>query len=220
MAKFPNLGLQPRKPGLAGGGGNAGSGISVGPEKRLGTSPISPPVGGGSQRRESPLSGLLQPFDQQSPINLISMISQAGVQRPEALAALLAKRGAPVPAMPPLTPPGGPGIAQPTPLPNPKIGEPIQPIPLPNPGLSPNTPITSLPVTQPVAPIGGITAPAVIDPRTGKQLIPGQSPGPLAGSTPSPASGLNPALIAALLQLVQRGSGGGQSLGQLIGGGG
>ena len=191
MAKFPNLGLQPRKPGLAGGGGNAGSGISVGPEKRLGTSPISPPVGGGSQRRESPLSGLLQPFDQQSPINLISMISQAGVQRPEALAALLAKRGAPVPAMPPLTPPGGPGIAQPTPLPNPKIGEPIQPTPLPNPGLSPNMPITSLPVTQPVA-----------------------------GSTPSPASGLNPALIAALLQLVQRGSGGGQSLGQLIGGGG
>lgn len=202
MAKFPSFGLQPRKPGLTGGGGNAGSGISGGPEERRGTSSISPSVGGGSQRRESPLSSLLQPFNQQSPINLISMISQAGVQRPEALAALLAKRGAPVPAMPPLTPPGGPGIAQPTPLPNPKTGEPIQPTPLPNPGLSPNMPITSLPVTQPVAPIGGI------------------APAPLAGSTPFPASGLNPALIAALLQLVQKGSGGGQSLGQLIGGGG
>ena len=49
------------------------------------------------------LSGLLQPFDEQSPINLIAMISQLGQQNPAALAALLAKTGAQPPPVPTLS---------------------------------------------------------------------------------------------------------------------
>jgi len=46
------------------------------------------------------LGSLLQPFNQQSPINLIAMIAQAGLQNPEALASVLASQGAPVPTGP------------------------------------------------------------------------------------------------------------------------
>ena len=208
------------------------------------------------------LGSLLQPPNQQSPVNLISMIAQAGVQNPESLAKLFASKGAPVPTGAGKS--AGPGLApfrfggaQPpgvTPLPNPNLGFEAGPAPpsvsppgaprpilsdapTPSaPSLSPDTPITAQPVTQPVAPlpapIGGI-APAVIDPRTGKQFIPGQFPGPLVGSPPPPALapgpaqaplGANPAIIGALLQLLQGGGGAGgggfQSLGQLIAGGG
>lgn len=192
----------------------------------------------------SNLGGLLQPFDEQSPINLISMIAQAGLQNPELLAGILANKGTPVPigggpeggaargftprfapappatpgpgminlpgtagaiapaaGVPPRTPPRGPGGPQPTPLPTP----------------------AAAPAGVPQAPPG--RAQGILE-AVSKLEAP---PLPELASPPSAirpglgGPGPNPALLAALMQLLQGGAGQTPAiptLGQLIGGGG
>lgn len=58
------------------------------------------------------LSGILTPFQEDNPINLLSMIAQAGTQQPEVLAQLLAKMGAQVPTNIPAAGPGVGALAQ------------------------------------------------------------------------------------------------------------
>ena len=53
------------------------------------------------------LGALLGGFNEQSPINVLAMIAQAGLQQPELLAKLAAQVGAPVPTN---IPPAGPTV--------------------------------------------------------------------------------------------------------------
>ena len=141
------------------------------------------------------LGSLLQPFNQQSPINLIAMIAQAGLQNPEALAGVLASQGAPVPT-------GVAGAAAPRPPPTPS--------PTPAPGVPGQAPGKLEGVLEAVSKLKAPPLPELAAPPAAIR------PGP---GGPAP----NPALLAALMQLLQGGAGQAQAiptLGQLIAGGG
>jgi len=162
------------------------------------------------------LGDILQPFNAGSPVNIMSLLAQAGIQNPTALASILAAQG----AQPPATAPGAGGAAigrvlqgaQPSagpvsgspggiataPAPRPVGGQPPGGQPQAGPGLEGLlTAVSKLkaPPTPPVA-----QPPRAIAPGTG---------GP----------GLNPELLARIMQLLQGGQAGAiPSLGQLISG--
>lgn len=157
------------------------------------------------------LGSLLQPFNEQSPINLLSMIAQSGLQNPQALASVLAARGAAPPT-------GASAAALPT------IGKVLQ-------GVGGNTSLPSpAPAPQPITPgpvpIGG----GVPGGGKGEGLLealskltapplPGVPRAPQAIAPRPGGGGPNPELLARLMQLLQGGQAGGiPSLGQLIAG--
>ncbi len=158
------------------------------------------------------LGSLLQPFSEQSPVNLLSMIAQSGLQNPQALASVLAARGA-------VPPTGTSAAALPT------VGKVLQGATQPSPG----GPGGIAPSPQPIAPqpapgrapqggrIEGLLE-AVSKLKAPPLPEVAQPPGAIAPRPGGP--GPNPALLARLLQLLQAGGGGGgiPSLGQLIAG--
>lgn len=188
------------------------------------------------------LGGLLQPFDQQSPMNLMAMIAQLGQQNPEALAELLAARG----AQPPLTAAapsptvgalaaGQPGLfggagtdtLAPSPLPAPNID--LGGLVLPGP-TAPTGALGGVEDTGFVPPGADLTVPDPNAAGVGEGILKaiGQLKAPAPPRVPTPPRAIapgrggpapDPKLLAAIFQLLQ----GGQapnipSLGQLIAG--
>ena len=157
-----------------------------------------------------PLAGLLQPFNQQSPMNMASMLAQAGIQDPSALAALLASSGA--------APPPVKDVA-----PLPTIGKILQDGAQ---NLAPQAAIPTPSAPIPQAPQGAQGAPpgrlegilqAISQLKAPPAPQPIQPPGAISPGGPGPAP--NPQLLAQLAQLLQSGQPTPvPSLGQLIAG--
>lgn len=163
------------------------------------------------------LQSLMQPFDDQDPMNMMVAIAQMGIQNPERLASLLASKN-----MKPPTQTGDPGF-----VPEPLIpGSPLIPGAPEVQGLFPNAPgasqnrtanalgtatpqLTPPPGEGLLQALGGLKAPAP------PEIV--RPPGAI-GPRPGGA-GPNPELLAQLLSLMQGGAPSNTpSLGQLIGG--